>query len=80
MGRDRAAQAEYTGYDMHGLLCPKLSDSQCRQKQEMEAELRKDSSQVSFGTSLHRAWRLSKVRRWGRATIGTILPPLRILL
>jgi len=66
---------------MAGLLCPKLTDTQTRQKQNMEHQLaEKVLKPPSYYSWLNDAWHTSRIRRWGRATVGTVIPPVRWLL
>jgi len=76
--------AAYTGYDMAGLLCPLLTDTQIKEKQKLEQEqdereARGYTSQT-WSESMSQAYKMSKMRRWGRATIGAALPPLRLII
>jgi hypothetical protein len=77
---DALHSAQYTAYDMGGLLCPKLSDSNIREKLRLEAHLEVETTELPFLQRVGRLWRLSSTRRWTRVGCGAVFPPIRFCL
>ena len=72
--------ARPTAYDMNGLLTPLLSASNIKKKQNQDKML--DEKKVNAGMMgrAYQAWRECTPRRWLRATVGAVVPPVRYLI